>query len=285
MTDGGHESGALLELAGRLWQAEVSRTPISPLSSAQPGLRPEQAYAIQACNIERRLAAGRIIRGRKVGLTSPAVQDLLGTTEPVFGVLLDDMIVEEGDQIRYDQLISPRTEAEIALRLGADLSGPGVGTAQALAAIDGVMAAIEICDSRIVDWRGKLVDSVADNASLGRIVLGSRVAPVSGLDLRLVGMLRYRNGGPIDSGAGAAALGYPARCVAWLANKLNEQGSGLRRGDIVLSGALHRMVPVRPGDVIRAEFAHLVRCQPTSAPERACDRPAGHGGCPDQRRT
>jgi 2-keto-4-pentenoate hydratase len=249
--------GPLPGLAGRLWDAEIGRVPVSPLSGDRPGLRPAEAYAVQACNIERRVAAGRVVRGRKVGLTSLAMQELLGITGPISGVLLDDMIVEESDQIRYEELIQPRAEAGIALRLGSDLSGPGVSTAQALAAIGGVLAAIEIGDSRIADWRGKLVDSVADNASSGRVVLGGRVTPVSGLDLRLAGVLCYRNGVPIDSGAGAAALGHPARCVAWLANKLSEQGAGLRRGDIVLSGGLHRMVPVRPGDVFRAEFAHL----------------------------
>ena len=249
--------GPISEIAERLWSAEVDRIPVSPLSADRPGLLPEEAYAVQACNVDRRVAAGRVIRGHKLGLTSLAMQDLLGITEPISGVLLDDMIVEESDQIRYDPFIQPRAEAEIALRLGSDLSGPGVSTAQALAAIDGVLAAIEIGDSRIADWRGKLVDSVADNASSARLVLGGRVTPVSGLDLRLVGMLCYRNGVPIDSGAGAAALGHPARCVAWLANKLGTEGSGLRRGGIVLTGGLHRMVPVRPGDVFRAEFAHL----------------------------
>jgi 2-keto-4-pentenoate hydratase len=138
------------------------------------------------------------------------MQDLLGITGPISGVLLDDMIVEESDQIRYDQFIQPRAEAEIALRLGSDLAGPGVTTAQAIDAVDGVLAAIEIGDSRIADWRLKLVDSVADNASSGRLALGSRVTSATGLDLRLLGVLFYRNGVPIDSGAGAAALGQQA---------------------------------------------------------------------------
>ena len=120
-----------------------------------------------------------------------------------------------------------------------------------------MLPAIEVVDSRIADWRIQLVDTVADNASCGRLVLGGRLTPVTALDLRLIGVLLSRNGVPIDSGAGAAALGNPARCVAWLANKLGALGAGLRRGDIVLPGALHRMVPVRPGDVFRAEFAHL----------------------------
>src|SRR3984957_2681306 len=249
--------GPVSELADRLWRAEADRVPVSPLSDERPGLLPQEAYAVQARNIERRVAAGRVIRGHKLGLTSLAMQELLGLTGPISGVLLDDMIVEESDQIRYDQLIQPRAEAEIALRLGNELSGPGVSMVQALAAIDGALAAIEIGDSRIADWRLKLVDSVADNASSGRIVLGGRVTPASGLDLRLVGVVFYRNGVPIDSGAGAAALGHPARCVAWLASKLSAEGSGLRRGDIVLTGGLHRMVPVRAGDVFRAAFAHL----------------------------
>lgn len=158
MTESERIASPLLGLAERLWNAEVDHAPISPLSDARPGLLPEEAYAVQTLNIERRLAAGRVIRGRKLGLTSLAMQELLGITGPISGVLLDDMIVEESDQIRYDQFIQPRAEAEIALRLGSDLSGPGVSTAQALAAIDGVLAAIEIGDSRIADWRLKLVE-------------------------------------------------------------------------------------------------------------------------------
>jgi 2-keto-4-pentenoate hydratase len=247
----------LAQLASRLWDAEADRMPISPPSADRPGLLPAEAYAVQARNVERRLAAGRVIRGHKVGLASQPMQELLGIAEPISGALLDDMFVEESEEIGYDELIQPRAEAEIAFLMGRDLSGPGVGTAQALAAVDGALAAIEVNDSRITDWRLQLPDSVADNASSARLVLGGRMTPVAGLDLRLTGVLFYRNGVPVASGAGAAALGHPARCVAWLANQLGAQGSGLRPGDVVLSGALHRMVPVRPGDVFRAEFAHL----------------------------
>jgi 2-keto-4-pentenoate hydratase len=245
------------QVADRLWDAEAYRAPISPPSAEPPGLLPDEAYAIQARNIGRRVAAGRVVRGHKVGLASQAMQELLGIAEPVSGALLDDMFVEESEEIDYGQLIQPRAEAEIAFLMGRDLSGPGVGTAQALAAIDGALAAIEVNDSRIADWRLRLPDSVADNASSARLVLGGRLTPVAGLDLRLTGVLFYRNGVPVGSGAGAAALGHPARCVAWLANKLGAEGTGLRQGDVVLSGALDRMVPVRPGDVFRAEFAHL----------------------------
>jgi 2-keto-4-pentenoate hydratase len=120
-----------------------------------------------------------------------------------------------------------------------------------------VLPAIEVLDSRIAQWRIRLVDGVADNASCGRVVIGGRLTPVTGIDLRLVGVLFHRNGVPTDSGAGAAVLGNPAIAVAWLANALGGLGSGLRAGDVVLPGGLHRMVPARAGDVFRAEFAHL----------------------------
>jgi 2-keto-4-pentenoate hydratase len=245
------------ELADRLWQAEVDRAPIEPITDRHPSLTVEDAYAIQTLNIERRVAAGRVVRGRKVGLTSHAMQQLLGVTEPDFGVLLDDMFVEDGAEIDRQALLQPRVEAEIAFGMARDLAGPGVTTTDALTATAGVLPAMEIVDSRIAEWRIQLVDTVADNASSGRLVVGGRLTPVTAVDLRLVGMMFYRNGMPIDSGAGAATLGNPAACVAWLANKLGELGSGLRAGDIVLPGALHRMVPVRPRDVFRAEFAHL----------------------------
>jgi 2-keto-4-pentenoate hydratase len=185
------------------------------------------------------------------------MQRLLGVNEPDFGVLLDDMFTDDGDEIALDTMLQPRVEAEMAFVMGHDLAGPGVTVADALTAVAGVLPAIEVVDSRIADWRITIVDTVADNASCGRLVLGGNLTPVTALDLRLTGMLLYRNGVPIDSGAGAAALGNPARCVAWLANKLGEFGSGLHRGDVVLPGALHRMTPVRPGDVFCAEFAHL----------------------------
>ncbi len=249
--------GLVGELADRLWRAEVERKPIEPITASHEDLTVEDAYAIQAVNVERRVAAARVVRGRKVGLTSRPMQQLLGVDEPDFGVLLDDMFVEDGADIDVRTLLQPRAEAEIAFVLARDLAGPGVTATDVLTATAGVLPAIEIVDSRIAEWRIKLVDTVADNASCGRIVIGGRLTPVTAVDLRLVGMLFYRNGVAIDSGAGAAALGNPAYCVAWLANTLGRLGSGLRAGDIVLPGALHRMVPVRSRDVFRAEFAHL----------------------------
>jgi 2-keto-4-pentenoate hydratase len=244
-------------MADRLWRAEVERLPVAPLTDEWAELTAEDAYAIQGHNVERRVTAGAMVRGHKIGLTARAMQSLLGVDEPDFGVLLDDMFIEEGDEVPFDALVQPRVEAEMAFVLDRDLAGPGVTTVDALRAIAGVLPAIEVVDSRIADWRIALADTVADNASSGRVVLGGRLTPVTALDLRLTGVLLFRNGVAIESGAGAAALGNPARCVAWLANTLGRFGSGLRRDDLVLSGALHRMVPVRPGDVFRARFAHL----------------------------
>ena len=238
-------------------RAEVDRSAIEPITDSHQHLTVEDAYAIQTVNVERRVAAGQVVRGRKVGLTSRPMQRLLGVDEPDFGVLLDDMFVEDGTEVDSSTLLQPRVEAEMAFVLARDLAGPGVTTTDVLTATAGVLPAIEIVDSRIAEWRITLVDTVADNASCGRLVIGGRLTPVAGVDLRLIGMMFYRNGQPIDSGAGAAALGNPAYCVAWLANKLGALGSGLRAGDIVLPGALHRMVPARPGDVFQAEFAHL----------------------------
>jgi 2-oxopent-4-enoate hydratase len=245
------------ELADELWEADRAAKPVAPLTDRHPDLVIEDAYAIQTVNIERRIAAGQRVIGRKVGLTSKPMQDLLGVDEPDFGVLTDEMIVEDGDLIALSRLVQPRVEAELAFVMARDLAGPGVSTPTALDAIAGALPAVEVVDSRVADWKIKLVDTVADNASSGLLVVGGRMRPVTELDLRLLGVVVSRNGEVIDTGAGAAALGNPARCVAWLANKLGSFGEGLKAGDIVLPGAVHKMVPVQPGDVFRAEFAHL----------------------------
>jgi 2-keto-4-pentenoate hydratase len=244
-------------LADELWQADTTAVPISPLTDRHPDLTIEDAYAIQSVNISRRVENGERICGRKIGLTSKPMQDLLGVDEPDYGVLLDGMFIEDSDEIDLSSLVQPRVEAEMAFVMASDLEGPGVNTATALEAIAGVLPAVEIVDSRVADWKIKLVDTVADNASSGLIVMGGRLRRVDELDLRLTGVAVSRGGELIDTGAGAAALGNPARCVAWLANKLASFGAKLRAGDVVLPGAVHKMVAVQPGDVFRAEFAHL----------------------------
>jgi len=243
-------------LADELWEAERSGVAIDPLTSRHE-LDITDAYAVQTRNVERKLAEGARVVGRKVGLTSRPMQQVLGVDEPDYGVLFDDMVVEDGDEIPLSRLLQPRVEAELAFVMERDLAGPGVTTGTALAAVAGVLPSIEVVDSRVADWKIKLVDTVADNASCGLLVLGGRMRRVHELDLRLLGVVVRRGGEVIDTGAGAAALGNPIRCVAWLANKLASFGAGLKAGDVVLPGAVHRMVPVQPGDVFRADFAHL----------------------------
>lgn len=247
----------LRELADELWQADRTAEPVPPLTDRHPDLVLDDAYAVQTINIDRRIDAGERVVGRKVGLTSRPMQELLGVDEPDFGVLTEQMVVEDGDLIDLARLVQPRVEAEMAFVMERDLAGPGVTTGGALAAIAGVLPAVEIVDSRVADWKIKLVDTVADNASSGLLVMGGRMSKVDDLDLRLLGVAVSRGGELLDTGAGAAVLGNPARCVAWLANKLGAFGAGLKAGDIVLPGSPHKMVTVAPGDVFRAEFAHL----------------------------
>jgi len=244
-------------VAEELALAEATQRPIAPLSATYPDMEIADAYAIQAHNIRRRVADGASVRGRKVGLTGLAMQRMLGVDETDYGVLLDDMFVEEGDAVPSSTLIAPRIEAEIAFLMGEDLAGPGVTVATALTAIAGAMPALELIDSRIADWKIGLVDTVADNASSARVVVGGHMVDPRALDLRLTGMVFERNGEVVETGAGAAVLGNPIRCVAWLANKLAEFGEGLRAGDVVLAGALHRAVEVAPGDVFCARFDRL----------------------------
>lgn len=249
---------ALADLADALWRAEQQRTAVEPITDAMPTFSASDAYAVARINVTRRLDLGSVLRGRKVGLTSRASQEVLGVTEPTFGALLSDMFVDDGAELTLGDLVQPRVEAELAFVLATDLSGPGVSTVNAMRSVDCVVPVIEVGDSRIADWRIRVMDTIADNASSARVVLGPGFAPLTpSLDLIHLGVLFYRNGIPIDSGAGAAVLGNPVRALAWLANKLAEYGEYLRAGDVVLAGALHRMVPVRPGDEFYAEFARL----------------------------
>jgi len=251
------DEATLAALAESLRAAEASREPIGPLTESHPELSVADAYRIQQINVHLRKEQGGLVRGRKVGLTSVAMQQQLGVDEPDFGALFDEMVIEEGDAVPVGELIQPRVEAEIAFVMESDLQGPGVSSADALRAVAGAMPAIEVIDSRVADWKIKLPDTIADNASSARVVCGGRLTPVAELDLRLVGMVLNVNGAVAATGAGAAVLGNPIRCVAWLANKLGEFGVPLRAGDLVLAGALHAALPVSAGDSVHAEFAEL----------------------------
>ena len=254
-----------------LWEAARDRIAIEPLTATDPGFSLASAYEVQKSLAARRLDDGARIRGRKIGLTSAAMQRQLGVDEPDYGVLFDDMFVEDGDSIELGRLLQPRVEAEVGFVLAEDLKGPGVTVADVLRATTGVIAAIEVIDSRIVDWRITLADTVADNASSALVVPAGRIVPLTGIDLRLEGMVLYRNGAVVETGAGAAVLGNPARCVAWLANKLAGYGAHLRGGDFVLAGALHRAVDVVAGDVFAPSSITSAPSRRTSPPRRRDD--------------
>lgn len=241
--------------ADELWRATTERTPVAPLTDRDGNLDIEDAYAIQTAVTDKRLAAGARIVGRKVGLTSKPMQELLGVSEPDFGVLFDDMVVEDGDEIDLSTLLQPRVEAELAFVMDRDLAGPGVNTATALQAIGAVFPAIEVVDSRIADWKIKLVDTVADNASSGMAVIGDwhdaedvRVEQL-GVSLAL--------GPECVRGRGDAVLGHPAEAVAWLAGILAQSGERLEPGDIVLPGSVARAVPIAAGQAAYATFDRL----------------------------
>lgn len=247
------------ELADRLHRAMTERVAVPPLVAEHPDLDVDDAYAIQQGLVRRILDAdgGRPV-GYKLGLTSQPMQEMLGVDQPDYAPVLSTMVYADGHDIDLDRYLQPKVEAEIALVLDRPLRGPGVTPMEAWRAIGGAVAAIEMVDSRIADWKIGLVDTIADLASSGATVLGSRVVPLSGAwEPRLVGMVVARNGATVDSGAGAAALGDPVAAVAWLANTLAPYGVTLEAGWFVMTGALHRAFEVTPGDVVRADFDRL----------------------------
>ncbi|HLV57535.1 MAG TPA: fumarylacetoacetate hydrolase family protein [Natronosporangium sp.] len=215
------------------------------------------AYEVQAEQVRQWVAEGRRVVGAKIGLTSAAVQRQLGVSEPDFGVLLADAEVPDGGEVPAGALLQPRVEAEVAFVLGADLTHPDVTTVDVLRATDHLLACIEIADSRITGWDISIVDTVADNASSGLFVLGTRPRPVAAVDLRLCGMVIAHAGEPVSVGAGAACLGNPVNAVRWLARTLAQAGRPLRAGDLVLSGALGPMVPATPGATYEARISGL----------------------------
>jgi len=243
--------------ARALYDARRTRVPIPPFTDADPTLGMADGYAIQRELIDLLLADGDRIVGHKVGLTSKPMQQMVGVDSPDYGPVLASTIYRDGDTIPVSRFIAPKVEAEIVFVIGERLMGPGVTVTQAHAAIAGAVAAMEIVDSRIADWRIKLADTVADLASNGAMATSSRVVPITELDPRLVGMTLTRNGELIDTGAGAAALGDPVAVVAWLANVLGADGVALEPGHLIMTGALHAAVPMTPGDVFRAEFDRL----------------------------
>lgn len=248
------------KLGDELYEALSQRRVLEPLSTRYPDISIADAYAVQQHMLARRIAAGERVVGKKIGVTSKAVMDMLGVFQPDFGWLTDGMVFNEGEAVPASSLIQPKAEGEIAFLLKKTLQGPGVTAADVLAATEGVMACFEIVDSRIRDWKIKIQDTVADNASCGVFVLGDRLVDPRDVDLATCGMVLEKNGEIVATGAGAAALGHPANAVAWLANTLGAHGIALEAGEVVLSGSLAAMVPVKAGDNLRVIIGGIGSC-------------------------
>lgn len=243
--------------AKSLYEARRDRQPIEPFTDIDPDLGMADGYAIAKQLTSMLVDDGDTVIGYKVGLTSKPMQQMIGVDSPDHGPVLGSTVYNDGAAVSLSRFIQPKIEAEIAFMLGVSLRGPGVTVQAAREAISGMVAAMEIVDSRFADWRIRLADTVADLASNGAVALSSRLVPLDGLDPRLVGMVLTNRGVLVDTGAGAAALGDPIAVVAWLANTLGEMGAGLEAGQLVMTGALHAAVTMQRGDVFRAEFDRL----------------------------
>ena len=247
----------ILHYGDELYKALLSRTPVAPLTEREGGITLDDAYRIQLRMVQRRLDAGETVIGKKIGVTSKVVMDMLGVNQPDFGHLLSGMVFNEGEAVDTSRLIAPKAEAEVAFMLKHDLCGPGVTAADVLRATDCVMPCFEIVDSRIRDWKIKIEDTVADNASCGVFTLGGTRRSPRELDLALAGMVLEKNGELVSTSVGASVQGSPVNAVAWLANTLGALGIALKAGDVILSGSQSPLVPVKAGDSLHCSVGGL----------------------------
>lgn len=248
-------------LGDELYAAFVSRNTIKPFTERNLDITLEQAYQIQQRFVARRLDAGETVVGKKIGVTSKPVQQFLGVFQPDFGILTSGMLMSDGNVIDLDGLIQPKAEAELAFVLKEDLNGPGITAMDVIRATDYVVPCFEIVDSRITDWKIRIQDTVADNASCGVYVLGDVKGDPRKLDLTLAGMVLHKNGELYSTSVGAAVQGSPANAVAWLANTLGELGIPFKAGEVILSGSQSELVAVQHGDELECNVGGLGRCK------------------------
>lgn len=250
--------GLIEEAAARLREADAAAKAIPPVRDLL-GTKTDidAAYAVQQINTDRSIALGRRVSGRKIGVTSKAIQQQVGVDQPDFGTLFADTEYGDGIEIEASRLIQPRAEAEVALVLERDLDSAPHGFAQVIRAVAFALPAIEVVDSRIEAWDISIVDTVADNASCGLYVVGSRPVPLSAFDARTVPMRMTRDGEEVSTGVGAACLGNPLHAARWLADTMCLRGIPLRAGDVIMTGALGPMVSFGPGQELVAEFGDL----------------------------
>jgi 2-keto-4-pentenoate hydratase len=253
-------SKEIVKAADRIMNAWTAARPCKPVRSSLPDGDVAAAYAVQKINTERWVQSGRRVVGRKIGLTARAVQRQLGVDQPDFGILYADMCVTDGDEIATSlagNLLQPKVEAEIALVLEDDLMDEQMTVLDVIDATAYALPAIEVVGSRIAKWDISIVDTIADNASSGMFVLGTRPVGLHQIDLRLCGMVMEKRGDQVSVGAGLACLGNPLNAALWLARKMVEIGMPLQAGDVLMTGALGPMAPVAPGDVIEARINGL----------------------------
>jgi 2-keto-4-pentenoate hydratase len=251
------DTSTINDLAAKLYQAERDRKPIGALTDAHPDMGIPDAYGVQLEGIRLRRATGSNIMGWKVGLTSKAMQKMLGVDQPDFGHLLDHTRIESGGTLDTSEFIWPRVEPEVGFELKADLRGPGVTVAQVMDATSYLVPALEVIDSRIAEWKIKLCDTISDNASCGRFVFSQQRTRPDGIDLSLIGMNFYLNDELLGTATSAAVVGNPAEAVAWLANTLAPYGHYLAAGQMIMPGSLVAAADAKPGGKFRADFDHI----------------------------
>lgn len=250
-------SATRAELAADLAEAERTRVPMDPLTAAHPDIDVVDAYEIQLINIRQRITDGATVAGHKVGLSSKAMQEMMGVDEPDYGHLLADMEVFEDVAVPAGRYLFPRVEVEVGFILADDLPGAGCTEDDVLAATAAFVPAIELIDTRITDWKIALCDTIADNASSAGWVLGPQRVSPKDIDIKGIDAVLRRNGEIVAEGRSDAVLGNPVTAVAWLARKVDSFGVRLKAGDIVLPGSCTRAIDARPGDAFIADFAGL----------------------------
>lgn len=248
------------DISGALFNALVNKNTVKPITSDFPDFSIDDAYEVSKQFLAQRIKIGEKVIGKKIGVTSKVVQEMLGVHQPDFGFLTDVMQVENGSQVQLASMIQPRAEAEIAFILSESLNGPGINREDVIAASSVIVPCFEIVDSRISNWQIKIQDTIADNASCGIFCLSNSSADPKKLDLAALEAVVFKNGTKISTGLGSAVQGHPAEAVAWLANTLGTYGISLDQGDVILSGSLVPLEPILSGDKFSMEIVGIGSC-------------------------